>query len=1725
MGVVSPDLPQFGSLLHFLGARMDFNKIETWEKGLPLDTQAEYKVIKNERRAVRSRVTRAVTKLNDSLGSDNEFKIKAAAESVGRAKHDLETIDEKVWVFMADDAIIEADSRLGESWLDSATESLAKADEAVCKLLNRAPSPTPITPTATSSLAKAKLPKVDLPKFSGKSPAEYQTFWNSFKSLIDVNDGMDDVQKLIYLKSCCLDQAKEIADGYSLTSENYNNFCKALKEMYGNPRLVQQSHIDNVLNLQPFKVGTLKPFLTTLETSLRCLVEYKIDQDSLAPMVVPHIERQMPREIFQKWREHIQEDDSFSTTKLIAFLHDRVRCLTTNPNTQTSNSKDDSKKQDVRPKTTSMLSNASKEITCFCCDRPHHKISECNTFKEMNLKERGDFLYNKKLCQRCFWPNSKTHYTRICQAFVKCRICNGLHQTLMHRERSQNNQRSQKEAKPSLTKTGSQHEPRNTSSESTNSIAATHTSEHVSANALHHAPVQKERMTVLKTFEATPKGMTCRIRSAIDDGSQRTWILEKTAKALRLPVIRRSMLATATAFSDHYNAPKLYDIVKISLQTTDKNRCFEMEAVVSSSDKLTVDMDPIEFDPKQRYAQFGDIVFADKYPRNAVEIELLIGNDYADSIQTGQKRMAKSGGPVAVQTIFGWVLSGRIHQPATELVSTNLTNVMELGNMLERFWKLEEVPNPKTQIRSITDEKVLEDFHNTITYNESDQQYQVEIPYKEDVAKLGNNYVSTRALYLKQQEKLSKDPEKRNKIHKIFAEQIQGGVLELITDQDTPATGVHYLPWHVVERPGHPTTPLRIVKNASFKDRNGRSLNGEQHIGPNLLPNLDGSALRFRSNPIAFISDIKKMFWQIKIPKNQQDLHRIITPEGIARQTTVMFGESSSPFLSMATCRFHASRDDIKQKFPMACKFIMDDLYMDDIPGGTNSVEIGIEALTQLRKFFASMHMLVHKINSNSKKLLSQIDGTDDKEEATVLGLIWNTSTDTLKVPNKAWDKIPTTKREFLQGISTIWDPFGGQSPLTCKGKMIMQKIWQDGSNWDAPLSAELKNDVQQFHEALTFTFEVPRYFGTPSALHIFVDASESAYAAVAYAISETGSNFLLSKTRVKPMKVVSLPRMELLAALLGIRLLQLLKEEVFRDPIPTIVWSDSTITIGWINSLSGKFKPFVGNRIAEIQRTLIEHSAQMHWVPGDQNPADIPSRGMWPLAEDKLILWMHGPEFLISGQWPVQPTIEGPNLEVRKTNVNAIAVHSPVIDMTRFSSMERLLNTMVFVLRFGSPLGGRTSLTQAKERQRALAKLIIHDQRSHFTDEIDSLQRKTSLPKTSRLIEFDPYLDENGIMRMKGRVSHNLIILHDKSHLTQLLIRDAHFKTLHSGANQTLAYLRQKYWILKSMTAVKSITKACIKCKKLNHPLCHQKMADLPDFRKMPLAPFIHTGLDYAGPLFVKTKTAEEKRWICLFTCASTRAVHLEIVDDLSTDQFLMAYSRFTSRRGKPNHLYSDNATTFTKAAKNLPDVIWQFNPPAAPWWGGFWERLVHSIKAPLKKILGKALVSDKELSTLIIQIEEQINSRPLTTLVDDPEQIPLTPAEMLIGRSFQQPIEASLDIPPPHAAFSARQKYLKNLHQSWTKRWVQEYLPTLQPRTKWHRDSENIKPGAIVLLKKENQKRHLWPLARIIETHEGRDGYVRSVTLKDEKQKLIKRPVQNLVLLEGTNNDTSID
>ncbi|GFQ92318.1 integrase catalytic domain-containing protein [Trichonephila clavata] len=290
-----------------------------------------------------------------------------------------------------------------------------------------------------------------------------------------------------------------------------------------------------------------------------------------------------------------------------------------------------------------------------------------------------------------------------------------------------------------------------------------------------------------------------------------------------------------------------------------------------------------------------------------------------------------------------------------------------------------------------------------------------------------------------------------------------------------------------------------------------------------------------------------------------------------------------------------------------------------------------------------------------------------------------------------------------------------------------------------------------------------------------------------------------------------------------------------------------------------------------------------------------------------------------------------------------------------------------------------------APEIEKAELYWIKQTQQSIFNREIDSLKREKSIEKDSKLYSLNPKLDENGLLVVTGRLQFSefsqkekhLWILPNGEKFTILLIQYAHKKVLHFGIASTLAHLREKYFITKSRKNVKSVLKNCIICKKFNAFPGKQEIAPLPKDRTVEFLTFLTCAVDFAGPIYIKTRTGSEKAYIVIFTCAATRAIHLEVATNLSTETFLLPFKRFISRRGLCKTIYSDNAKSFIKANKILNEVwsriskskvqqyffenkiIWKFIIPRASWWGGFWERMVRSVKTPLKKILGRSCLN----------------------------------------------------------------------------------------------------------------------------------------------------------------------
>ncbi|XP_055309622.1 uncharacterized protein LOC129573263 [Sitodiplosis mosellana] len=317
------------------------------------------------------------------------------------------------------------------------------------------------------------------------------------------------------------------------------------------------------------------------------------------------------------------------------------------------------------------------------------------------------------------------------------------------------------------------------------------------------------------------------------------------------------------------------------------------------------------------------------------------------------------------------------------------------------------------------------------------------------------------------------------------------------------------------------------------------------------------------------------------------------------------------------------------------------------------------------------------------------------------------------------------------------------------------------------------------------------------------------------------------------------------------------------------------------------------------------------------------------------------------------------------------------------------------------------------------------------FGKEIHTIQANESLLTNSRIKGLAPFIDQNNIIRVRGRLQRSNfpydqrhpIIMPKSHHFTRLLIDHSHEVTLHGGVSLTLAHLRHQYWLVSGRQTVASRLRKCVTCFRSKPEVSSQLMGNLPYHRvNPPTRPFVATGVDYTGAIELKSSkyrgNTTHKGYIVVFICLATKAVHLEAVTGMSTEHFLCALHRFIGRRGLCQHMFSDNGTNFIGAdnalnAKSIEsDIVpklaergiqWHFNPPHSPNFGGLWEANVKSTKYHLERIIEGTRLTYEELSTVLVRIESCLNSRPLCPLTSDIDDLDvLTPGHFLIGESF---------------------------------------------------------------------------------------------------------------------------
>ncbi len=451
-----------------------------------------------------------------------------------------------------------------------------------------------------------------------------------------------------------------------------------------------------------------------------------------------------------------------------------------------------------------------------------------------------------------------------------------------------------------------------------------------------------------------------------------------------------------------------------------------------------------------------------------------------------------------------------------------------------------------------------------------------------------------------------------------------------------------------------------------------------------------------------------------------------------------------------------------------------------------------------------------------------------------------------------------------------------------------------------------------------------------------------------------------------------------------------------------------------------------------------------------------------------------------------------------------------------------------------------KTQRLTVEELALAEKAVIIYTQITSFPAEMTTLKTKSSsVLKKFSLYRLDPMLND-GILRVGGRL-HKLampeetkhqVILPKDAHISTLLLRHAHEQSGHSGRNYILSHLRKKYWIVKGNSAARRIIFKCVICRRIKGRTVEQKMADLPLERILPdLPPFTNVGLDYFGPIEVKRGRGYVKRYGVIFTCMSSRAIHLEVANSLETDSCIHAIRRFVCRRGQVKRIRSDNGTNLVGSQKELKKALndldkdriqdsllkagiqWSFNPPAASHHGGVWERLIRSARQVLNSILYQQSVDEEGLQTIFCEVEAILNNRPLCTVSSDPHDIePLTPNHILLLKL--QPILPPGVFSQSDSYARRRWKQIQYLADLFWHRWTKEYLMVLQECQKWVKVRRNINTGDVVMVVDPNAPRGSWILGKVLTTEPDKKGLVRSETLKT-KTSTIKRPVTKLCLI----------
>ncbi|XP_022540035.2 uncharacterized protein LOC111195821 [Astyanax mexicanus] len=1163
------------------------------------------------------------------------------------------------------------------------------------------------------------IPKPSLPTFSSGKESDFALLKMGLDSLMGAHSHLTETFKYqVLLDHLKLPSAYKLAQAYMYDPTPYTTALHALQEKYGQPRQLVQSELGTILNAPLLRMGDTEGFdnfalavhalvgmLRSLEGDngyeLKCgshvdrllsklpanyrdgFVEYCFSHGILQTGT----DRTYTLPEFSAWLQLKSKAKRISSRAAELFHEPVIPMKKVQRNQRLASTiyygAEHSVARDSTPSSINkgafMKGKDKPKPYCPYCNTREHYLSVCAKFKSLNPSQISEWLKDKG-CWRC----GRNHKPEKCTLKKPCSICKRQHLTVLH-------EASQQETRQVLMV-------------------------NASPDTIYLDRPNRPQRVMLKVVKVILHSgdKSLEAFAVLDDGSERTIILSpavqclglgKEPEILSLRTIRHDVIqlqGSSVSFdiSPAHNPSKRFKI----------HHAFSADELGLSEHSYPV---------KALTAKYHHLQGLPLSPIDRVHPVVLIGSDFPHLlVPTQPVRIGPPGGPVAVCTSLGWALQGPSNIfPLTAsdqqcLFTTVTSPASDLLLHVEKLWQLDTLPyaGDKRVTRSKLDQQALAllEQHTAQVKIDGVMRYATPLLRRKDSPLLKAPTTACLSLLRSTERRNAKNVKQAQDYHQEMAKLEQAGHVQRLSPESVESTTESwFLPHHLVYHNGK----ARLVFNCSFQ-YGGQSLNNNLLAGPVLGPSLLGVLLRFREHTVAISGDIKSMFHQICLLPQDRPLLRFLWRERKEDEPTVFewqvlpFGTTCSPCCAIYALQHHVrehreGNGDIVNSVEQA-------FYVDNCLQSFTSVEKAKNLIDRIRALLAAGGFEIRQWASNVPETIKHLPAdakatstelwlsqqSQDPQEST-LGLRWNFLTDCLGYRHRPVEYSEPTLRNVYKVLATQYDPLGYLVPFTTRAKVIIQDLWKTEIGWDELLPAGLLELWRNWEAELVNLplVEISRCYVPPCAdseaaireAHVFCDASERVYGSVAYLRTQCAQehvhvSFVMARSRVAPRKQISMPRLELCAALTGAQLAGVLNSELAIPISDITMWTDSTTVLNWIQSDSCRYKVFVGTRISEIQ-TLTEVT-NWRYVNTADNPADDLTRGKSLLELSRPHRWNRGPQFLHyhPSSWPSLPVLEphSEDKELKKAVFcgNTTVTSPQLPDISQFKTWTDLINT-----------------------------------------------------------------------------------------------------------------------------------------------------------------------------------------------------------------------------------------------------------------------------------------------------------------------------------------------------------------------------------------------------------------------------------------------------------------